>query len=283
MRLLDDAEEDVDRTISLEQDVVAIEADALASVERAEQVAPTVRRPRSAFDAARHEVELGSLREGEALFRQAKRHAETVVAWWAKAQEKIEEASRALADRNEPQLAYLHEALAEARKRMAKEDPMKAFERGLAVPDQVAQEQEANEDAEGVLAEARRAIEAADGLDLEPHRDRLDEAEEPRGRGRAASSGHRGKHRGVWSLNVKPWTSSRRCVSVPPSRSDSKDSTMLNHGARGWPTSKAMLKDVGGHKPAAPSMLCPRTSMRKSVIEERLNNCWTSFAGSGVN
>ena len=178
MRLLDDAEEDVDRTISLEQDVVAIEADALASVKRAEQVAPTVRRPRSAFDAARREVELGSLREGEALFRQAKRRAETVVAWWAKAQEKIEEASRALADRNEPQLAHLHEALAEARKRMAKEDPMKAFELVMAVPDQVAQEQEANEDAEGVLAEARRAIKAADGLDLEPHRDRLDEAEE---------------------------------------------------------------------------------------------------------
>ncbi|MGB0489439.1 MAG: hypothetical protein ACPGK0_02570 [Candidatus Poseidoniaceae archaeon] len=177
MRLLDDAEEDVDRTISLEQDVVAIEADALASVEKAEQVAPTVRRPRSAFDAARREVELGSLREGEALFRQAKRRAETVVAWWAKAQEKIEEASRALADRNEPHLAHLHEALAEARKRMAKEDPMKAFELVMAVPDQVAQEQEANEDAEGVLAEARRAIEAADGLDLEPHRDRLDEAE----------------------------------------------------------------------------------------------------------
>jgi len=178
MRLLDDAEEDVDRTISLEQDVVAIEADALASVEKAEQVAPTVRRPRSAFDAARREVELGSLREGEALFRQAKRRAETVVAWWTKAKEKIEEASLALADRNEPQLAHLHEALAEARKRMAKEDPMKAFELVMAVPDQVAQEQEANEDAEGVLAEARRAIEAADGLDLEPHRERLDEAEE---------------------------------------------------------------------------------------------------------
>ena len=86
MRLLDDAEEDVERTISLEQDVVAIEADALGVRRKAEQVAPTVRRPRSAFDAARREVELGSLREGEALFRQAKRRAETVVAWWAKAQ-----------------------------------------------------------------------------------------------------------------------------------------------------------------------------------------------------
>ncbi len=178
MRLLDDAEEDVDRTISLEQDVVAIEADALASVEQAEQVAPTVRRPRSAFDAARREVELGSLREGEALFRQAKRRAETVVAWWAKAQEKIEEASLALADRHEPHLAHLHEALAEARKRMAKEDPMKAFELAMTIPDHVAQEQEANEDAEDVVAEARRAIEAADGLDLEPHRARLEEAEE---------------------------------------------------------------------------------------------------------
>ncbi len=178
MRLLNDAEEDVERTISLEHDVVAIEADALASVEEAEQVAPTVRRPRSAFDAARREVELGSLREGEALFRQAKRRAETVVAWWAKAQEKIEEASLALVDRDEPQLAHLHEALAEARQRMSKEDPMKAFELAMAIPDHVAQEQEANKDAESILAESRRAIEAADGLDLEPHHIRLREAEE---------------------------------------------------------------------------------------------------------
>ncbi len=177
MRLLDDAEEDVDRTISLEKDVVAIESDALASVEKAEAVAPTVRRPRSALDAARREVELGSLREGEALFRQAKRRAETVIAWWSKAQKQIEEASLSLADRHEPQLAHLHEALAAARERMAKEDPMKAFELVMAIPEQVAQEQEANEDAEGILAEARRSIEAADGLDLEPHQARLEEAE----------------------------------------------------------------------------------------------------------
>ena len=178
MRLLDDAEEDVDRTISLEKDVVAIEADALTAVEKAEAVAPTVRRPRSAFDAARREVELGSLREGESLFRQAKRRAETVVAWWARAQEAIEAASLALADREEEHLAQLHEALAEAKKRMAKEDPMKAFELVMAIPDQVAQEQEANEDAEGLVADARRAVEAADGLDLEPHHARLEEAED---------------------------------------------------------------------------------------------------------
>ncbi|MDP6233350.1 MAG: hypothetical protein QF839_04135 [Candidatus Poseidoniaceae archaeon] len=178
MRLLDDAEEDVDRTISLEKDVVAIEADALTAVEKAEAVAPTVRRPRSAFDAARREVELGSLREGESLFRQAKRRAETVVAWWTRAQEAIEAASLALADRDEEHLAQLHEALAEAKKRMAKEDPMKAFELVMAIPDQVAQEQEANEDAEGLVADARRAVEAADGLDLEPHHARLEEAED---------------------------------------------------------------------------------------------------------
>ena len=178
MRLLDDAEEDVDRTISLEKDVVAIEADALSAVEKAEAVAPTVRRPRSAFDAARREVELGSLREGESLFRQAKRRAETVVAWWARAQEAIEAASLALADGEEEHLAQLHEALAEAKKRMAKEDPLKAFELVMAIPDQVAQEQEANEDAEGLVADARRAVEAADGLDLEPHHARLEEAED---------------------------------------------------------------------------------------------------------
>jgi len=75
-------------------------------------------------------------------------------------------------------LAHLHEALAEARQRMSKEDPMKAFELAMAIPDHVAQEQEANKDAESILAESRRAIEAADGLDLEPHHIRLREAEE---------------------------------------------------------------------------------------------------------
>jgi len=55
---------------------------------------------------------------------------------------------------------------------------MKAFELVMAIPDQVAQEQEANEDAEGLVADARRAVEAADGLDLEPHHARLEEAED---------------------------------------------------------------------------------------------------------
>lgn len=178
MRLLRDAMEDIERTISLEQDVVIIEADALKSVEEAEAVAPNVRRPRSAFDAARREVDLGSLREGEALFRQAKRRAAEISAWWERAEEAIKTASSSLSGRQEDHLSHLHEALDEARRLMLRESPEKAHLLASVIPDQVAVEATALEDAEEVVREARRALEASDGLDKAPHEQRLTQAEE---------------------------------------------------------------------------------------------------------
>ena len=177
MRLLDDAEEDIERTISLEHDVVAIEADALAAVDEAASVAPNARKPRSLFDAARREVELGSLREGEALFRQAKRRALDIIAWWSKAEAAIETASMAISNASGSHVAALKEALDEARRLMLREAPEKAHVLASAIPAQLDAEAGALEDAQGVLSEARRALEAADGLNLQPHRERLDAAD----------------------------------------------------------------------------------------------------------
>jgi hypothetical protein len=174
---LDDAEEDIERTISLEHDVVAIEADALAAVDEAASVAPNARKPRSLFDAARREVELGSLREGEALFRQAKRRALDIIAWWSKAEAAIETASMAISNASGSHVAALKEALDEARRFMLREAPEKAHVLASAIPAQLDAEAGALEDARGVLSEARRALEAADGLNLQPHRERLDAAD----------------------------------------------------------------------------------------------------------
>ena len=96
MRLLNEADEDIERSLSLAGDVEEIKADSLRSVESAEEIAPIVKRPRKAWDMGQREVELGSLREGEALFRQAKQRASEIIEWWQKAEEAIREASSLL-------------------------------------------------------------------------------------------------------------------------------------------------------------------------------------------
>ena len=98
MRLLDEAEDDIERSISLADDVEAIKSDSLNAIETAENIAPIVKRPRKAWDMGQREVELGSLREGEALFRQAKKRAMEIIDWWEKAEEAIREASSLLAN-----------------------------------------------------------------------------------------------------------------------------------------------------------------------------------------
>ena len=75
MRLLDESEEDMERALSFADDVEIIRQDALTAVEAAELIAPTVKRPRKAYEMGEREVKLGSLREGEQLYRQAKKRA----------------------------------------------------------------------------------------------------------------------------------------------------------------------------------------------------------------
>ena len=97
MRLLDEAEEDIERSLSLAGDVEAIKADSLDAVNKAEDIAPIVKRPRKAWDMGQREVELGSLREGEALFRQAKKRANEIIEWWEMAETAIRDGSALLA------------------------------------------------------------------------------------------------------------------------------------------------------------------------------------------
>ena len=84
MRLLDDAEEDIERSLSLAGDVQVVKEDAKSSVDKAEEIAPSTRKARKSYDMGVREIELGSLREGELLFRQAKKRAGEIIEWWEK-------------------------------------------------------------------------------------------------------------------------------------------------------------------------------------------------------
>ena len=176
MRLLDEAEEDIERSLSLAGDVEAIKADSLDAVNQAEEIAPVVKRPRKAWDMGQREVELGSLREGESLFREAKKRANEIIEWWGKAENAISEGSLLLAE-SEHAPESLEELLADARKKLYAEKPMKAYEFAMVIPDQLAASGDALAIAEDSVKKAARQLKSADGINKGSLEERLERSE----------------------------------------------------------------------------------------------------------
>ena len=176
MRLLNEAEEDIERSLSLAGDVEEIKADSLRSVEKAEEIAPIAKRPRKAWEMGQREVELGSLREGESLFRQAKLRASEIIEWWEVAEEAIRKGAALLAASSHSQ-ENLEEILADAKKKLNAEKPKKAYEFAMVIPDQIAASGDALVAAENSVIEAAKQLKAADGINKSLLEDRLENAE----------------------------------------------------------------------------------------------------------
>ena len=188
MRLLDESEEDMERALSFADDVEIIRQDALTAVEQAEAIAPTVKRPRKAYEMGEREVKLGSLREGEQLYRQAKKRASETISWWAKAEEAITEATRALDGKSGAGAKQLREMLAEAKAHLAKEQPKEAYEIAIVILPQLEADADAIERAERSVEEAHRSVEQSDGLDTSDMEMRLEQASQALASGNASQA-----------------------------------------------------------------------------------------------
>lgn len=178
MRLLDDAIEDIERTLAFSNDIEEIQKDAESLVEESERIAPTSRRARKAFTAGQREVQLGSLRDGELMFRSAKRSAQEIIEWWQKAESAITEARRALDGKSGTMAANMREILKEAEAKMEKESAKKAFELAQVIPGQLATEDDAAKVAKEALQEAKKAVKSADGIQKEMINQKISLAEE---------------------------------------------------------------------------------------------------------
>ena len=178
MRLLAEAEEDIERTLSLSGDVEIIQDDALKAVQQAEEIAPTAKKARKSFEMGIREVKLGSLREGEMLFRQSKKLAQEVIEWWQKAEKAIEEASKLLSDNNAESVQHLKELLSDAKKQLSKEAPREAFEFASVIPNQLLADEDAQARALEAVKEATRQLKQTDGLDITEMQVRLEHAEQ---------------------------------------------------------------------------------------------------------
>ena len=178
MKLLDDAEEDIERSLSLAGDVKIVREDARKSVEEAEDIAPSAKKARKSFDMGVREIELGSLREGEMLFRQAKKRSMEVIEWWRRAEDAIAEASRLLDGKSGENVNHLHEMLSDAKKKLASESPKKAFEYAFTIPAQLSAGDDALGRAAEAIKEAERQLKQSDGLDTSELLERLNNASE---------------------------------------------------------------------------------------------------------
>jgi len=188
MRLLDSAEEDIERSLSLADDVDVVLEDARKFVEQAEEIAPVVKRPRKAYDMGLRELKLGSLREGEMLFRQAKKRAKEIIEWWSQAENAIAEAQRQLDGKTEQNFKHLHEMLADAKKKLTSESPKRAFEFAIVIPAQLAAGDDALTRAAEAIKEAERQLKQVDGLDTEEMDIRMKLAQEALDSGNASQA-----------------------------------------------------------------------------------------------
>ena len=206
MNLLDEAEEDIERSLSLSGDVEAIREDARKAMDEAEAIAPTAKRPRKSFEMGEREVKLGSLREGEMLFRTSKKYSNEIIEWWSVAEKAIAEAARQLQGNDGEGIAHLKEMLSDAKKKLAAEAPKKAYEFAVVIPAQLAADDDALGKAAESLKEAHRQLKQTDGLDTKAMIERLKDAES------ALDSGNAGQAIGLADGVVRSIHSEREAM-----------------------------------------------------------------------
>ena len=175
-RILEEAEEDIERTLALAEDISEIRDVCAAIVAEASEIATTAKKPQRSMDAGDRERDLGSLREAEMLYRRAKKLALNIVQHWVAAENQIVESSKLIAELDGSQHQQLHELLLEAKAALAKEDCVLALEIASTIPDHVSNLGEASEGAQEAYEEAVKIMEESEGLDLKLWNDRLEGA-----------------------------------------------------------------------------------------------------------
>ena len=176
--ILAQAEEDIERTLALAEDITEIRQVCADTVEQATDIAPTAKKPQRSMDAGDRERDLGSLREAEMLYRRAKKLALNIIEHWAAAEEQIAESSKLISSLEGSQHQQLHELLLQAKEALAKEDCLLALEIAATIPDHVANLGEASEGAQEAYKEAVEVMEESEGLDLKLWNKRLEDAKQ---------------------------------------------------------------------------------------------------------
>jgi len=175
-KILSQAEDEINRTLALGKDIGAIRAVSAAEVEAAEDIAVGIVKPGRSLEQGDRERDLGSLREAEMLYRRAKTLASDIIEHWQRAEDAISKAEGLVKDLSGGQHKQLHDLLAEAKLAMEDEAPKIAAEISETIPMHVANLGEAATGSEDAVADAKQALEGAEGLDMSLWEDRFEQA-----------------------------------------------------------------------------------------------------------
>ena len=171
--ILSKAEEEVERTLALTEDITEIRQVCLDAVEQASEIAPTAKKPQRSMNAGDRERDLGSLREAEMLYRRGKKLALNIIDHWTAAEDQIADSSKLISTLEGSQHQQLHDLLLQAKEALAKEDCVLALEIASTIPDHVTNLGEASEGAQEAYEEAVQIMEESEGLDLKLWNKRL--------------------------------------------------------------------------------------------------------------
>ena len=167
MRLLEAAEDDINRILSLSKDITDIENDAEETVVISEGIAPMAERPRRAMLQGKREAELGSLREAEKLFRMAKIRALDIIDHWEDAEKAIQDAKDSISGLSGSDFERMQALMEAANDAMEAENPGDALAIAQAIPGHVENLGEAMEAAIKKVEEATEILSRTDGLDTQ--------------------------------------------------------------------------------------------------------------------
>ena len=165
MKLLDSAEDDIERTLSLSKDISDIEQDSEQKVIDSEAIAPRTERPRNAMNQGKRELQLGSLREAEKLFRIAKIRALDIIEHWENAEIAIQNAREAISELTGSDLERMQSLMSAAQDAMDNEIPGEALIIAEAIPGHVENLGEAMIAAISKVEDAKEMLSRTDGLD----------------------------------------------------------------------------------------------------------------------
>ena len=167
LEILSRARDSMERVIRLAEDISEIREDTMLVVVNAEKIAPIVKNPRRTVVQAERELELGSLEEGEYLFRLAKKQASEICEWWEKAETAISEGKRLLREQKGQAIESLGSLLSEAINNLDNENPKQAYECALSIPIQLTSVEGNAEIAIQALESAKKKLKETDGLNLD--------------------------------------------------------------------------------------------------------------------
>ena len=177
LEMISRARDSMTRAIRLEEDIVEIREDTEIIISKAEDIAPIAKTPRRTFIQAEREVQLGSLEEGEFLYRLSKKQATEICEWWEKAEFAISDAKRLLIEQKGQAIESLESLLTEAITSLETEKPKQAYEFAISIPIQLSSVEGNAEIGIQAIELAKQKLNESDGLNTELWIENLERAE----------------------------------------------------------------------------------------------------------